>query len=636
MKKRIIIGLIITVFIAVISIIFLVIEFSKNDNRKDLNIDNVDAISSLYPLISNQKSINLKLSSIQFDSKYTFDRAYVQLNPYGISPLSGIIIFSTYTEEEVDVYINGVFFTKMESCKRHIIPIYGLYEDTTNIVKLVMGDKEKEYEFKTTKSNIEHPVNVEIAESSLNDEIFFTAGSMISGLTGWDKEGKLRFYLTHVLKMDVEWLDNGHFLIGTPQGNDLDGYAATDRYMAFVEMDYLGKIYNYYTMPNSYDFEQQLLSDGTLMIGGGNGSIYYSNQVVYIFDLVNNNKVSEFNLSDAILEIDPNFDPSKLGPAAGKNGFNYDENTGELLVSFRQLNSLVSFNYIDKKLNWIITDKNNKYFQDDVWKPYLLESDFIPLGQHSPQILGDGKYLFYNNNYNRIDVPTLVKDHVNEYSEAQIFTVKDNKAKLEWTSASINEKYLTQKFGLFQLMDNGHYLIDFGWIPYDSYFESDTNTFQEIEGDVSKTYSVYLELDEKFNIVYKAICDEGKYRIFKHDLYNENTKSLDIEQLNIYENIQPDEYKEIKENINFDKAFEFINYYEFTKNTFYTDYEIKEDDSVKLLFVGNKTYEFVYKEKDNSSIDRVFNLELPDGYYKLYIEIDGVVYKTDKVYSYKK
>lgn len=615
---------------------FLLVGFKKKYNIVDDQKKDGELVSALLPFVEKQEDINKDLKVIENSSKYTFDNAYVELNPYGISPLSGIVIFQTENDEEIQVYINDKLFTTMEKSKKHTIPLYGLYENKKNIIKLVSGNKEATYTITTAKSNIEYPINVEVAHSSLNDDIYFTEGSMVSGLTGWDKEGNLRFYLTQMLKMDVEWLDNGHFIIGTEQGNDLDGYKALDRYLAFVEMDYLGKVYNYYTLPYGYDFETQILKNGNIMIGGGTTPIYYDEHIIYTFDAKNNKITSEMNLSEAIKKIDPNFDKEKLGPTAGKNGFYYDENTKELVVSFRNLNALISFNYETKDINWVFTNPENKYFQSEVWKTKLLNSTFYPYGQHSPQILGNGTYAMFNNNYDRINPPTTVKPHKDQYSEAQIFSIQNGIVNLLWSSSSLNELHLTQKFGLFRVLPNNNRLIDFGWILHDDYYNSDTNTFQEAEGNVDNTYSIYLELDQNNNVLFKATCEEGKYRIFKHSLYNTKTSNVNVEQLNIYENIKKDKYTSKRTiDYNLEDAMDYINYFEFTKNSFYTDLELKEDDDIELLFEANeKIYIFKYKEKDSKFINRVFNLELPNGRYKFYIKINDTIYKTNKIYKY--
>ncbi len=632
-KKRVLIGIfsLVIIFIAAGGIY----NIYSSKTKKSNNYLQGQEQTAILPLVTNQEKINKHLDKIINDSKYTFEAAYVELNPYKISPLSAIIIYSSKTESEVDVYINNVFFTTMEKNKKHIIPIYGLYENKENIIKLVSNGKTVEYKIKTEASDIKYPLEVEKTSKELNNELYFLEGSMETGLTGWDKEGNLRFYLTELLKMDVEWLDNGHFIIGTDQGNDKDGYLALDRYVGFVEMDYLGKIYNYYTMPNGYDFEEQVLSDGTIMIGGGNTPIYFTEQVIYIFNHKNNKILSSLNLSQLIRKVDSRFDASKLGPSSGKNGFYYDEKNDNLIVSFRNLNALISFSYKEPKINWVFTDSNNKYFQNAVWKDYMLKSSFYPQGQHSPQILANGDIAYFDNNYDRIDVPEKVSAYKGKQSEALIFRIENKKVKLIWSSEKINEGYFTQKYGLFRVLDNRHKLINFGWVINDEIYDNKNITFPDLEGSVENTHGVFLELDENDLILFKAKCSEGKYRIFKHSLYNKSTFNFDT-SLQIYNNIPQDtlEEKNIDE-LKIEETTEWINSLEFTQNTFYTDYAIKEKDSVQLYFINKegKAYILNYKDPKSSQINRVFNVDLK-GRYGLYICINGELYNPQKIIQF--
>ena len=126
--------------------------------------------TAILEQVTNQESINIRLNNISNEKKYTMKDAYVELNPYKISPLSAIIIFNTNREEEIEVYINDKFATKMEAVKKHIIPIYGLYEDYENKVKLVNNGVEVEYTIKTEKSNIKYPLNVEYKSEAVNND----------------------------------------------------------------------------------------------------------------------------------------------------------------------------------------------------------------------------------------------------------------------------------------------------------------------------------------------------------------------------------------------------------------------------------------------------------------------------------
>ena len=637
--KKLLIAIIPLCILLGISAILFAICYKKTD---DINkFMNKDTISALWYEVNDQKEINNKLNTLKSQKKYTFKDAYVELNPYKISPLSAIIIFNTNKEESIQVYINDEFVTTTDETKEHIIPIYGLYEDYNNQVKLVKGEEEVTYEIKTDKSNINYPLNVEIATEEINNQdIYFTVSSYETYLTGWDKTGKLRFYLTEDNRMDVEFLDNGHFIIGVTQDQ------TREQFVGFVEMDYLGKIYNYYTLENGYSFEFQILSNGNYMLAGGNEAIYMDEQVVYELDPKTGNKASEINLSEIILQIDPNFNKKYLGAAAIRNGFYYDETTKELLVSFREISTIFSFNYETKQLNWIFTDPNNQEFQNDVWKNYFvkLRSGRYPLGQHTPQITKDGKIAFFNNGYDRYNIAImknqsdLTNDLMSAYSSVEIYDIDSYKNARLIYSYDENKSLFSIKYGLFRVLENDNKLMNFGYVLTDEY-RNGNNSVIESESNIDSMYTLILELNSKNEVIFRATSEEGKYRVFKHYFYNEITNSTNVSELNIFNTIKDESLKESNyKKHNLDVATEWIYDLTFTKNTFTSNYEIKADDEIVFLFVNKigKVYEMTYKEKDNTKLKRVFNLELPNGEYAMFIKINDNIYNTQKNYSFEK
>ena len=442
-----------------------------------------DKHTAILEQVSKQESINEKLDKISNEKKYTFNDAYVEVNPYEISPLSGIIIFNTSKEEEVNVYINDVFATTMESNTKHIIPIFGLKENFDNQIKLVMGENEKVYSMPTKASNLEYPLTVNYRSEVLNnEEIYFTVASYSTYLSGWDSFGNLRFYLTVDNRMDVEWLDNGHFLIGTSQGQ------FAENFVSFVEMDYLGKIYNYYVPSNGYSFEFQSLSDGLFMLAGGKKPVYLEEQVIYTVNPSDGSTVNLINLSSLILAIDPEFDKNYLGQKAIRNAFYYNESTDELLVSFRGIDAIVSYNFKGNTLNWVFTNPSNELFQRDVWKNYLVttKSNRYPLGQHSVFITQDGNIGIFNNGYDRLHGfenggNDQVSSYAANYSSADIYKINGRQANLVW-QYDANKSLFSHQYGSIRETNYG-YLMNFGYNLKDEYRNNALGLLSEAEAN---------------------------------------------------------------------------------------------------------------------------------------------------------
>lgn len=619
-------------------IICAIISFSIYSGTSNVQsyFNNIEADSSIYNEVSNQVAINKKLSDISNNDGYTIDNAYTETNPYGISPLSGIIIFQTKNDEQIKVYINNKYVTTTDSSKKHIIPIYGLLSNYDNTVRVESSLTSQDYIFKTSEVSVDYPLTIN-QSSQITNDIYITVDSYTKKISGWDSEGNLRYYLDAPNSMDVEFLDNNHFLIGVPQGSN------RDQYIGFVEMDYLGKIYNYYTLKNGYSFDFQILKDGTIMVPGGDIPVYFTKQMITSINPKDGSVTDSLNIYDIVKNIDPDFADKYLGPSAIRNGFYYDEDSHNLVVSFRNINTIWCFDYQNKTLKWVLTDPSNPLFKNDVWKDYLVTVDTgrYPLGQHSPQLI-DGNLFYFNNGIDRYKLNELNEDdtvtnYKNNYSDVELLHIDEttHQATTLYTYDS-DKKYLSIKYGYSRILDNNHKLIDYGYILKDSYRNS-KNSLKESEKGVDNIYSKIIELDSDDNIVFEATSEEGKYRVFKHSLYNETTENIDINKLNIFNTISSDSLTESNyKKIDINDSIEWINSLEFTKNTFTTDYNFKEDDSIKLYFMNKagKIYILNYKDSSNSTINRIFNVSLPSGYYALFIDVNGTLYKTNKVYKW--
>jgi len=228
------------IILIIISILILCSFFLYHKNKQIQKFfANNQITSAYYDIVENQKEINQKLDKIAKNPTYTFENAYLELNPYQISPLSGIIIFTTKEEENIEVYLEEEKIYTSEKAKIHTLPIYGLFENKKNKITLKKGNDYKDYFFTTEKSNLA-PLNILEKSPQLNSQDFyFMTASYISGLSAYDQLGNLRFYLREDYRMDIEWLPNGHFIIGIPDSQ------FAENFYGFVEMDYLGKIYNY-------------------------------------------------------------------------------------------------------------------------------------------------------------------------------------------------------------------------------------------------------------------------------------------------------------------------------------------------------------------------------------------------------
>lgn len=630
MKKVFNITLIVSVLLVVVMV------YCFNEAKRLSSYFKGDVLSTTIDQVYIQKKVNDELERAKKNKSYSIENAYVKLNPYEISPLSAIIIFYTQSEEEVEVFINDEFFTKMEKSNEHAIPIYGLYEDYDNVITLKINGKSYDKHIKTDASNIKYPLNISKNEVLNNEnDLIFTVSSYETYFTGWDRNGKLRFYLTVDNRMDVEWLPNGHFLIGTSEGQ------VRENFLSLVEMDYLGKIYNYYNLEHGYGFEMQILKNGNYMLAGGDKAIYFDHQYIYEMNPSDGSVINELDIYDVIKKIDPEFLDEYLGQKAIRNGFFYNEDTDELVVSFREINTIFCFNFKEKTLKYVFTG-TSKLFSSSIWNQYLVKvkSGRYPMGQHTPTITKDGYLAFFNNGYDRYSITfdglnNITDNFKDAYTSVEIYDIKNNVASLVWKE-DFEKKYFSIKYGLFSVLENDFKFMNYGYILKDEFRRRSNSNIAETEKNVEDIYSRIIELDKDGKVVFEATCEEGKYRAFMHNLYLDNTKNVEIDSFNTIDTVSKSKLETTSvRNLDLDSSLEWINSLEFTKHTFQTNYKIGEKDEVKFHFLNNhgKVYTYIYKEKDGD-INHIFNLDLDKGNYRMFISINDQLYDTKKVYSF--
>lgn len=631
MKKKNIIIILLLLAIASLAVIN---HFVHKVDVKNL-FEGKEVSYAITKTIKTQQAINEELEGYLNDENFTLENPKVILNPYKISPLSAIVIFSTNNKESYKVYINSVLFTNMESSKKHSIPIYGLLAETENVIKLVSSNnKEKEIIIKTDKANDINKMEVNVSKGTLNDELYFFAGPMKTGASAYDKKGNLRWYLTERYTMDFEWLDNGHFLVGINEGS------VHDRKIGFVEMDYLGKIYNYYVSQNGYEFEFQILSNGNYMMAGGNDAIFYSHPYVYEINNKTGKKESYIDIYDIFTKIDPDINTAKLNWTIIRNAFSYNEETDELVVSLRGLNAVVCFDYTKKELKWIFA---NPGFFSEKFDKYMvtLESGRYPKGQHSISFTKEGYIGFINNDYDRINGyeaggKDLVSDWEGIYETAEIYKIEDKKATLVWSFGD-NMDIFGQLYGSFTELENTR-LVNFGFVMNNDYRYKKGATLSESESTTKYSHALIYEVDKEKNILFKATIADAKYRAFKHSLYNETTMNTDVSKLKIMNTINKTKLdkvytKDIIEDLIEAKQFE--NTFIFTKNVIETNYVFNKTDKINVILVGEKntSYIFEYKNENKTHIN-LYNINLK-GKYSVYLVINGVYYDTNLISDFE-
>lgn len=224
----------------IISSFFLVLIFASTIGYKvvsaNTKIDEVDDI------ITYQESKEEYLTHYH----YTLDNPNIVLNPYGISPLTALIIFETSDEEEVTITImghdeNSTYTNKFKKTKKHYIPVFGLYPNYDNEIIIKCGNITKKYNIKTEK--LPEDFQKENKQNNTNNLYFVTTNKYPYAI---DNNNEVRWYLTNNYTGKISRLENGNLLLSTSELID------ESHYKGLIELDLLGKVYHEYDNYDGY------------------------------------------------------------------------------------------------------------------------------------------------------------------------------------------------------------------------------------------------------------------------------------------------------------------------------------------------------------------------------------------------
>ena len=178
---------------------------------------------------------------------YSLDNPNVIINPYGNSPLTGIVMFETSDYSEVSISVNGDINYTFSKNKHHIIPIYGLYADYDNTIVLRSESKEKVINIKTDK------LPDDFGEVLYDGNYSFYNGNYPYAS---DSEGNVRWYLNKKYYGNITvYKDN--IIIGN------DSYTEDNHSTGIYRMNFLGKVYGEYLLSGDY-YGNSIYDDGNI------------------------------------------------------------------------------------------------------------------------------------------------------------------------------------------------------------------------------------------------------------------------------------------------------------------------------------------------------------------------------------
>lgn len=441
-------------------------------------------LSERDSLIVRQVSLEQAMMNEYEKENHTVSNPYIKLNPYGIAPLSALMMFKTEETTSFLLVVKGktveadLEFVTNET-NEHKIPIYGLYEGSTMI---------EIYEYSkstSTKGNLLltkeiiseiRPADVlklpdatiETTHEYFGDDFMMLSPATSNLPVAYDYNGDMRWYLNTPLGFGPHFLENGRLLIGTDRIIS-DPYYTTGLY----EMDYLGKIYKEYYIPGGYHHDALELPSGNLLVLSNdfNGTV---EDIIVEVERSTGEVIKTWDIADYI--------PSTEGMSAmwtssdwfHNNSIDYDVATDSIVLSGRHQDAVISISYDTKELNWIIGDPEN-------WDTEgLVESKFFtPVGdnfewqyaQHSAITLPNGNVFIFDNGNNKSKNSESYVPASSSYSRGVIYDINTTTMEISQVfqyGKEFGSDFYSPYISNVTYYAEGNYMIHSGGISYSS------------------------------------------------------------------------------------------------------------------------------------------------------------------------
>ncbi len=489
-----------------------------------------------------------KYQQIVEEGNYSLEDPYIKVNPYGNSPLSALLIFSTPKDAKISYTVNGKSAATSISNKvngdysmTHQVPVVGLYADSDNDVTINVN-----YQDGTSESRMVHiktgklPKYVKNAKVSISkkDTDKMDLGdnklTLIDRTTkepfAIDANGDVRWYLSDYSQHTFEELSNGHVLVLTKK--DVNDPVYND----LVETDYLGRVYQEYNFNNktqSSDSANNAKNEETTLIHHDILELPNHDLLATVSDGSEYKEDVMVQISHKSGKIVKVIDLKRILPSSlyihfkkgtdGKNDWfhqnslDYDKNDNSILISGRDQDMILKLDYKTNEIKWIFSGKSKsgwpKKYQDKVLTP--TKGTSIPGGQHALTLLNDvndkpdsENILLYDNNVN---VTNGDKNASGKYSQAVQYHIDTKNMTIDQTwsyGKNLGKKNFTYIIGNAQRLSNGNTLIDFGF---------------KNEGKESNVIEVDPDGKQVFNAtVTNSASKAYAYRAYRMNFYSDN------------------------------------------------------------------------------------------------------------------
>ena len=332
--------------------------------------------------IASSYEIDQQLQA-ELENGYSWEEPMVIQNPYQVSPLTAVIIFDTKEECAVRFTVKGKteaadISGEVEAAVSHRIPVIGLYPAMENTVVLELLDKSG----KVTDSQ-EITITTDELPDKLDDAVkpVKTSGESAFELTmvygqrttfpfAYDCMGDIRWYMSGEFTSGIYMLSNSRMIVASNEA--FMPSQAKPQTTNLYEMDYLGRAYTmYYVAGGNHHEVIEKEPDGNLLVLTSSLEGHIEDKIQEI-DRQTGEVVNELIMEDIFSgKYEDRVDWTHL------NTVSYQPETDTIVISPRNLESVVKLNWTTKEIQWILCDP--RFWEGTEYEKYVLqpEGDFV-------------------------------------------------------------------------------------------------------------------------------------------------------------------------------------------------------------------------------------------------------------------
>ena len=652
-RKKYFILIAIILFLIILAIILFIL------NQQSTNQEELVATKSL---ITEQQEYEQDFKT----EGYTIEDPNIILDPYHISPLTALVLFDTEEEVSPTVTIVGkddlsTYTHTFESNTTHQLPIYGLYADQENEVRIEYEENGKTIE-KTLSIKTEAlpddfilPTSVTAKKESLDNELYFFTPSSQGYTCAYDVNGDVRWYLTTYALWDNARLENGHMLISTERPINSPYYMT-----GLYEIDLLGKIYVEYSLPGGYHHDYDELPNGNLLVASDDFESDAGTVEDYIVELdrKTGDIVKSFDLKDILPMEDGKSENWIEYDWFHNNSVWYDEETNSITLSGRHQDAVINIDFDTKELNWIIGDPTN-------WSEEYQKYFFTPVGddfewqwsQHAAMITPEGYVFIFDNGNNKSKIEEEYVPAEESYSRGVMYKIDTENMTIEqvWEyGKERGSEFYSPYISDVDYLEENHYIVHSGGIVYVN--GKNSNQPAGISGaDRLVSDTVELLNDE---VIFEISLPTNNYRVEKLSLYQteETFQTGKAQRLGSLGKTEETDQK-IGPLLNTQETDETYESHNITwtkeEDRLAFSGQFLRGTDVNIILYQNLSSKFynvpiskrpytalcidIFTEEENENgivVTKYINQEGLSGDYSIYLEIDGTIYNTGQYITF--